>query len=88
MSTPAPPSCLHSPSPSVVGSVVREVAGRESVVVICGAGELFVCGTSKTGITLTSSLNLGSKVSQNRPPLQSERTTFSSDPSAVSVCVW
>ena len=47
----------------IVTSCVCDVGGRESVVVISGSGEVYVCAISEEGISVTSTLVLGSKVS-------------------------
>lgn len=73
---------------SVVKCEMSHVGGRESAVVMCGGGEVFVCAVDTGGLTLVSSLNLGVKVDAIifRLPCDNQRLLFSS-PSFHSVCV-
>ena len=41
---------------------MSEVGQSESVVVICGDGEVFVCAVDQSDLTITHSLTVGSKV--------------------------
>ena len=55
-------SCVHC---RVVRSVMGDIGGQESVLVMCEAGDVFVCAVGTRGLTVTSNMTLGSKVSQN-----------------------
>lgn len=40
-----------------------EVGGRESVMVICRSGEVWLCAVAESGLTETRTLQLSAKVS-------------------------
>lgn len=42
-----------------------EVGGRECVMVICGGGEVWLCDVDESGLTITATLQLSTKVSLN-----------------------
>lgn len=46
----------------VVESVMCEVGGRESVMVICGGGEVWLCAVDESGLTTTPTLQLSTRV--------------------------
>ena len=47
----------------VLYSRVCEVGGRESVVVMCAGGEVWVCAIGEEGLSTTARLQLGTTVS-------------------------
>jgi hypothetical protein len=50
---------------SVVMSVMSEVGKRESAVVMCEGGEVFVYAVEESGLSLTSRIDLRTKVPHN-----------------------